>query len=63
MIVRLDKRLFEILNEMGVRIDHETFVEAYSRRKAEKNNDPKQAKKRKLTQMTHDLMSGIGSEI
>ncbi|MDC9616195.1 hypothetical protein PSI19_20530 [Xenorhabdus khoisanae] len=63
MIVRLDNRLFEILNEMGVRIDHETFVEAYTRRKAEKDKDPKQARKRKLTQVTHDLMSGIGSKI
>ncbi|EEU6534243.1 hypothetical protein HER88_004462 [Salmonella enterica] len=39
MIVRLDNRLFEILDEMGARVDREMFMAAYAQRKAEKEND------------------------
>lgn len=58
MIVRLDKRLFEILEEMGGNVDREMFDAAYARRKAEKENDPEHIRKKALTQLTHDLMSG-----
>ncbi len=36
MIVRLDNRLFEILDEMGAHVDREMFMAAYAQRKAEK---------------------------
>lgn len=31
MIVRLDNRLFEILDEMGAHVDREMFMAAYAR--------------------------------
>ncbi|EAU3240773.1 hypothetical protein ACE2PB_005090 [Salmonella enterica] len=63
MIVRLDNRLFEILAEMGACVDREMFMVAYARRKAEKENDPRHIRQRKLTQMTHDLMSESDPEL
>ncbi|EAX6626073.1 hypothetical protein T029_25320 [Salmonella enterica subsp. enterica serovar Give] len=63
MIVRLDNRLFEILNEMGAHVDREMFLAAYAQRKAEKENDPRHIRQRKLTQLTHDLMSGFDPEL
>ncbi len=39
MIVRLDNRLFEILDEMGAHVDREMFMAAYAQRKAEKENE------------------------
>ncbi|EAA7785268.1 hypothetical protein BFK25_004543 [Salmonella enterica subsp. enterica serovar Braenderup] len=63
MIVRLDNRLFEILDEMGARVDREMFMAAYAQRKAEKENDPRHVRQRKMTQLTHDLMSATDPEL
>lgn len=59
MIVRLDKRLFEILTEMGGNVDAEMFKTAYAKRKEEKANDPRLQQQAKMTQMTYAMMSGI----
>ncbi|WP_238157568.1 hypothetical protein [Klebsiella pneumoniae] len=40
MIVRLDNRLFEILDEMGAHVDREMFMAAYAQRKAERKMIP-----------------------
>ncbi|EBJ4300191.1 hypothetical protein DUX08_23400 [Salmonella enterica] len=63
MIVRLDNRLFEILDEMGAHVDREMFMAAYAQRKAERENDPRHIRQQKLTQLTHDLMSGFDPEL
>ncbi|EDQ1986839.1 hypothetical protein GSO28_004771 [Salmonella enterica] len=63
MIVRLDNRLFEILDEMGACVNREMFMAAYAQRKAEKGNDHRHIRQRKLTQMTHDLMSESDPEL
>lgn len=63
MIVRLDNRLFEILDEMGAHVDREMFMAAYAQRKTEKENDPRHALQRKLTRLTHDLMSESDPEL
>ncbi|HDC1598573.1 TPA: hypothetical protein O7V39_005024 [Salmonella enterica] len=63
MIVRLDNRLFEILDEMGAGVDREMFMAAYAQRKAEKENDPRYVRQRKMTQLTHDLMSESDPEL
>lgn len=63
MIVRLDNRLFEILDEMGGHVDREMFMAAYAQRKAEKENDPQHIRQRKLTRLTHDLMSESDPEL
>ncbi len=47
MNVRIDKRLFEILNQQGVEITWEQFRAAYSVRQEERWNDPKAVAKRK----------------
>ncbi|ECG5407423.1 hypothetical protein S969_004977 [Salmonella enterica subsp. salamae serovar 6,7:z:1,5] len=63
MIVRLDNRLFEILEDMGAHVDREIFMAAYAQRKAEKENDPRYLRQRKLTRLTHDLMSESDPEL
>lgn len=63
MIVRLDNRLFEILDEMGVHVDREMFMAAYAQRKAERGNDPRHIRQRELTRLTHDLMSKSDPEL
>ncbi|HFG6643117.1 TPA: hypothetical protein ACJH2W_004681 [Salmonella enterica subsp. enterica serovar Bovismorbificans] len=63
MIVRLDNRLFEILDEMGAHVDRKMFMAAYAQRKAEKENDPRYIRQRNLTRLTHDLMSGLDPDV
>ncbi|EEW5212307.1 TPA: hypothetical protein ISA43_004679 [Escherichia coli] len=63
MIVRLDNRLFEILDEMGAHVDREMFMAAYAQRKSEKENDPRHIRQRELTRLTHDLMSESDPEL
>ncbi|MBL9524814.1 hypothetical protein JNS84_26805, partial [Klebsiella pneumoniae] len=56
-------RLFEILDEMGAHVDREMFMAAYAQRKAEKENDPRHIRQRKLTRLAHDLMSESDPEL
>ncbi|MTF72800.1 hypothetical protein GJD70_27465 [Klebsiella pneumoniae] len=63
MIVRLDNRVFEILDEMGAHVDREMFMEAYAQRTSEKENDPRHIRQRELTRWTHDLMSESDPEL
>ncbi|MTF72794.1 hypothetical protein GJD70_27395 [Klebsiella pneumoniae] len=63
MIVRLDNRLFEILDEMGAHVDREMFMAAYAHRQAEKENDHRHIRQRKLTRLAHDLMSESHPEL
>jgi len=58
MICRIDKRLMEILEEMGVSgLDWDTFKQAYSIRQEEKSKDPKLAARRRLNQKVNEMMS------
>ncbi|WP_173017926.1 hypothetical protein [Klebsiella pneumoniae] len=55
MMVRLDNRLFEILDEMGAHVDREMFMADYAQRKAEKDNDIRHCRKRALHRCINDF--------
>lgn len=46
MLVRIDQRLFEILNEQGVSITLEDFKKAYVQRKEERDQGKSKTKTR-----------------
>ncbi|MBE3060626.1 hypothetical protein GXB74_32130, partial [Klebsiella pneumoniae] len=57
MIVRLDNRLFEILDEMGAHVDRERVMAAYAQRKAEKENDPRHIRHRNPNRVAHGFVA------
>lgn len=59
VIVRLDKRLFEILDDMGACVTREMFLDAYAIRKMERERDPRLIRRRKFNQEVNDMMSEI----
>lgn len=57
MMCRIDKRLIEILEEMGVSgLSYDLFKRAYAVRKEERDNCPKLAAQRRFNQQINEMM-------
>lgn len=57
MMMNMDKRVLEILGDLGVSgLDWNKLTEAYSIRKEERSKDPKLAARRRLNQKVNEMM-------
>lgn len=57
MMMNMDKRVLEILEDLGVSgLDWNKLTEAYSIRKEERARDPKLAARRRLNQRVNEMM-------
>lgn len=57
MMMNMDKRVLEILEELGVSgLDWDKLKEAYSIRKEERAKDPKLKARRRLNQKINEMM-------
>lgn len=57
MMMNMDKRVLEILGELGVSgLDWDKLKEAYSIRKEERDKDPKLKSRRRLNQKINEMM-------